>query len=151
MSIERLEAKFREIGLDQSDCSILLAEINFTEDYRKLLSLIYMFGYSFDAHPDILKVCDRYIKAPVPGLTAVCMRVTIDYWGGWQSYIGALKRFLDISIYDEWYDEVVFSASYVNRNQKLPFPIEILERFEELLRHPRASDLGSLISVAQPR
>lgn len=137
------EKKFRSRGLEAADESDLREAILATKDTSRLLSFLYMYGYSYKEDLEVLKICDTYICNPVPGLTAVCMKVAIDYWGRWKSYAYELAAFLDFSKYDLWYDEVIFSSSYVARNTDIQFPPYVVGRFKDLVSNPDAAkELG---------
>jgi hypothetical protein len=137
------ETKFRESKLDTDDCRPLRSLIlENHENFEKLISLIYIFGYSCPEDKEVLHLCDRYMNHPIPGLTAVCMRVAIDYWGHWMDYIHVINNFLDTSIFDVWYDEVLFSASFVKNHDELALPFEIKRKLAALMSDPRAKRLG---------
>jgi hypothetical protein len=140
MSID-FEKKFRTSELDTSDCLLLLQQIEENNSPGKLLSLIYIYGRSCKEHPSIVKLCNNYIENPVPGLTAVCMKVLIDYWGYWQDNFQVLERYLDMDVFDEWYDEVIFSVSYISRNRGMPFPESVLNKFMDIKDDPELSEL----------
>lgn len=141
MSID-YRMKFRLHGpLDKDDEPRIRREIVESRDGSKLLSLIYIYGRSFGENEKILGVCDNLIRNPVPGLTAVCMKVLIDYWNKWEIYTHTLEHFLDMSIFEDWYDEVIFAVSYVNRNRNLPFPPALLDRFSAIKDHPALREL----------
>lgn len=141
MSIKYLESKFHSGGLEKKDCAIILAEIRAAHKYSDMMSLIYMFGYLCDENAEVMQLCDNLICNPVPGLTAVCMRVAIDYWNNWEKYENILKYYLDLSIYEEWYDEVIFTVSFIRRNENLPFSKETIDKLARLIADPRAKDL----------
>lgn len=136
-----LEQKFRTQGLDESDCASLLCQIQTTDDYSKLLSLIYIFGRTCRETVAVADICRFYIANPEPGLTAVCLKVLVDYWGKWEENCAALETYLDMAVFEDWYDEVIFAASYVHRNQNLPFPATIFDRFRAIKDDPALRDV----------
>jgi hypothetical protein len=69
------------------------------------------------------------------------MKVIVDYWGKWEENISALELYLDMSIFEDWYDEVIFAASYVNRNQDLPLPSAIFRKFRAIKDDPELREV----------
>ena len=139
-----LEEKFRSKGLDPEDEPILRNEIIKNNDNpSKLLSFVYIYGYSFAENSDILDICGFYIRHPIPGLTAICMRVAIDYWRK-EKYFSSLEKYLDRDLLDsEWYDEVIFTIGFISRNSEL-FDPSIINRFSVLMSDKRVKSLGIL-------
>lgn len=108
-----IENRFRSGEIGKSDCDALKRIIIGSDDESKLESAIYIFGRSCGFDPEVLAVCKKhFLEQPVPGLTAVCMRTTFDYWGLWEPHRDVLARYLDISFYDSWYDEVLFACRF---------------------------------------
>jgi hypothetical protein len=139
-----LEKKFRNRGLDPEDEPRLRNEILNTKDPAKLLSYIYIYGRSFDEQNQIVRICEHYISKPVPGLTANCMRVVIDYWGRHNQYYHMIEFYLDVDLLDEWYDEIIFSVSFVNRNWTMNMPLGVRKKFEEIIKDPQIVELDIL-------
>jgi hypothetical protein len=40
------------------------------------------------------------------------MRTALDYWDLWEQYAEVLAGYLNIDLYDEWYDEVLFACRF---------------------------------------
>jgi hypothetical protein len=138
------ESKFQNVGLTAEDCPHLLKDIEEAEDDWVRASLIYMYGYSCLPNLKIVSICDRYIVSPIPGVTAVCMRVLIDYWGMWQNYVNELEKYLNLDIFDKWYDEVIFAVGYVSRRGDGMLPKTLLSKLTDINNDPRAKKLGLL-------
>lgn len=141
MSVDWNE-KFESVGLEERDCPGLLDEIERTEDEWQLASLLYIYGYSCRPNLAVTTICDRYIKDPVPGITAVCLRVVADYWSMWPNYLREIGSYLDLDRYDEWYDEVIFAFGFVSRNRAHDFPQEWRDKVAYIKNDPRARALG---------
>lgn len=133
--------KFRSVGLDEADEPEVRQAILETRDGGKLLSYLYIYGYSFNENKEVLKICDYYLGHHVPGLTAVCMRVTIDYWNMVEEYYDILEKFLNADLFEEWYDEIIFAVSFVNRRINIDFPAQILDKFNEAIKNPEINSL----------
>jgi hypothetical protein len=104
-----------------------------------------MYGRSFAENEDVLDKCQKFLMNPVPGLTAVCMMVTIDYWNKYGNYYEVMGGFLDIARFDTWYDEIIFTAGFINRNKEnIRFPTSLLDKFEKMTSDPRFKELDIL-------
>jgi hypothetical protein len=144
MSLD-LEFKFRTKGLDENDEPQVRSKILESKDIGQLLSYIYIYGRSFPEHVDIIKKCNHFILNQIPGLTAVCMKVAIDYWNIHEPYYTALDKFLDLDLFDVWYDEIIFTVSFIDRRKEdIPFPKSLLDRFDKTISDPRAGTLDIL-------
>ncbi len=111
--LKKLESKHRTTGLDENDCALLKEFIVKAQEVSELASALEMYGYWCKFDSTVAHVCKRHIqKTPSPGLTATCLRLVCYYWGMWQLYQGDLIRYLDANIYDDWYNEIVFSIRY---------------------------------------
>jgi hypothetical protein len=127
------EKKFRDSGLVSADEQGLFNKIICSKDAGELLSLIYIYGRSFPKKEKIADLCEYYLGHPIPGLTAVCMRVLIEYWGELEGNINIISKYLDTNLYDIWYDEVIFSVSFVGRHLENPnFDEKIKARYFEV-------------------
>lgn len=143
MSIDWL-AKFEQMGIHEADCPLLFRDIENANDLNAVGVLIYIFGYSCDKDQRILPICDRHIRSPVPGLTAICMRVAIEYWGLLEKYMDVLAKYLDMDLFEEWYDEVIFAAGYVSRLDPTKITPQLADRFQRFTSDPRAKREGLL-------
>lgn len=143
MSVD-FEKKFRSKGLDPIDEPEVRRSILQTNDEIKLLSYIDIYGRSFPEQAQILNLCDYYIKNPVPGLTANCMRVSIDFWNKYSEYYDVLESYLDFSLYEEWYDEIIFVVSFINTRDDIPFPAAVIEKFHLIISEPEIKSLEIL-------
>jgi hypothetical protein len=111
-----IERRFRSRGIDGSDCAELKSIILSSDNESALESAIFIFGRSCPFDVDVLEVCKKYfLEQPVPGLTAVCMRTALDFWGLWKQYPGVLSGYLKVELYGEWYDEVLFASAFCKR------------------------------------
>lgn len=140
----RFEEKFRSKGLDSTDEPEVRRNILETSNETKLLSYIYIYGRSFPEHAAVLGICDYYMREPIPGLTAVCMRVTIDYWNRYSEYLDILEYYLNISLYEEWYDEIIFAVSFINTRKDLQFSPNIAAKFQSIIKEPEIRSLDIL-------
>jgi hypothetical protein len=112
--LTEIEARFREGRIQSSDCQALKTLITNSVDESNLESAIYIFGRSCPLDADVLGVCMFHIlKKPEPGLTAACMRTAFDHWGRWEANKSALAAYIDMSRYDDWYDEVIFASRFL--------------------------------------
>lgn len=136
--LTEIEERFQSIGITPSDCEFLSRLIVQSDEYGELMPAIHMFGYSCEMNNEVLKVCDHFMKDEMtPGLTAVCMKISIEHWCLWSQYMDVIEKFVDLSIYEEWYDEVIFAISFVNRNRDIQFTREIEARLQAAVNHPR--------------
>jgi len=142
MSVD-IERKFKLQGLGQEDEPMLFENIKTTRSGTELLSFIYIYGKSFPENDTISSICDHYIKNPIPGLTAVCMQVMIDFWNHSKKYLDIIEKFLDPDLIEEWYDEIIFSVSYVSNNKSI-LPDKIRNRFDLISRDSTIIELGIL-------
>jgi hypothetical protein len=139
------EYKFRNQGLDNKDEVEVRKKILTSQDSGLLLSYIYIYGRSFPQNVDILNKCNHFIVNQIPGLTAVCMTVLIDYWNKYEAYYDVMYKFLDLNLFDTWYDEIIFTVSFIDRRKEdLLFPKNLLDRFEKTISDPRAESLDIL-------
>lgn len=143
-----LKEKFRLSGLTTEDRAPLFRLITTTEDQEALASLVYIFGRSFPKDDKVAAVCGRFLKDYVPGLTASCMKTLIDFWGLWDSNQSAIAHFLDVDLYELWYDEVIFSANFVSRNRNLPFTRDIVTRYNDLIESPEAKEIVNILKLS---
>lgn len=147
-----IEIRFRAGKIGKSDCDALKSIIVGSDDESTLESAIYIFGRSCKFDPDVLTVCEKhFLEQPVPGLTAVCMRVACDYWGLWEPYQDTLARYLDIGLYDEWYDEVSFACRFcakLSDEQATKFFAPKLTVLLDAARREGVSELVELAAVA---
>src|SRR5688572_11859486 len=147
-----IEKRFRAGKIGKPDCDTLKNIIVGSDDESTLESAIYIFGRSCKFDPEVLIVCEKhFLEQPVPGLTAVCMRVTCDYWELWETYRDALARYLDIGLYDEWYDEVYFACRFCAKlgdEQATKFFAPKLTVLLDAARRDGVSELLELAAVA---
>ena len=137
--------RFEQSQIDKQDCPRLLNDIEKAADNEwKFAELVYYYGYTCPQHPKVVALCETYLKKPIPGVTATCLKVLVDYWCLWERYVVALAAYLDSDKYDEWCDEVIFSANWVSRNLDLPLPSALTDRLMVLKTDPRVRALGFL-------
>lgn len=137
MSI-KWEDKFQTSDFTASDCHKLADEIvEAKDDEDRLLSLIYMFGYSCDEDRRVVSICENYIRNPVPGLTAICLKVMCDYWNHADKLVMEIANYLDLDLFESWYDEVIFSESFVRKSSKNEFPSWVMEKYKCLRKDAR--------------
>lgn len=142
MSID-WDSKFQSVGLTEDDCKGILQTIESGQDAHRLSSLLYMYGYSCKPHLTIIRICDKYIKNPVPGLTAVCLKVLADYWSMWNNYNNEIEGYLNIELFDVWYDEVIFSVNFVIDNaNNFSFPDRWISKAKAIKDDPFLSRQG---------
>lgn len=123
---------FQERKLTESECAQLSKAVIDCDDYQRLLSWVYILGYSCPPNENTVRKLDGLVKHPMPGLTAIAMRVLMDFWGMRQQYLEYLDYFLDPEKFEEWDEEVVFSFNFVDRNLHLEWPSGILEKHREI-------------------
>ena len=144
-----IENRFRAGEIGKSDCDALKSIIVSSDDESTLESALYIFGRSCRFDPKIMAVCKRYfLEQPVPGLTAVCMRITFDCWGLWEPYQEVLARYLDVELYDEWYDEVLFACRFCSRLTIEQATDSFVPKLTALLDAARREGLSELLEVA---
>lgn len=146
-----IESRFRSGSITNSDCDELKAIILSVADESTLESAIYIYGRSCRFDRDVLEVCRRYlVDQPVPGLTAVCMRTALDYWGLWEQYPDVLNAYLNIDLYDEWYDEVLFACRFCSKltaEQSAAYFAPRLARLLDAAKKEAISELAELGSA----
>lgn len=144
-----IENRFRTGDIRKSDCDALRSIIIGSKDESELESAIYIFGRSCSFDSEVYAVCKRYfLEQPVPGLTAVCMRITFDYWGLWEPHREVLTKFLNISLYSEWYDEVLFACRFCTRLTLERVTGFFRPRLTALLDAARREGISELLAVA---
>ena len=139
-----LEDKFRSRGLGPEDRQPLLLCIKTEQDPIRLGSLLYLWGRTFPEEATVRAVCVRYLKQPIPGVTATCLKVLCDFWGLWRDYEEELARYLDPDIYDEWYDEVIVAFSFVSRHP-YGWTAQTLTRYGNVEREAERLELTDLL------
>lgn len=149
MSLSDIEKRFRSGLMTQSDCHALKRIIVAGDHESVLESAIYIYGRSCSFDQDVLDVCERYLSdKPVPGLTAVCMRTVLDYWNLWERYPQALAGYLNIDIYDEWYDEVLFACRFCSKLTAEQATTIFASQLTALLDAARRLGIADLLEVA---
>lgn len=144
-----IENRFRSGEIGKADCDALKSIIIGSEDESKLESAIYIFGRSCELDPEVLAVCKKYfLEQPVPGLTAVCMRTTFDYWGLWRPHQDVLASYLDIDLYDSWYDEVLFACRFCAKLTVEHATELFAPRLTALLDAAHRKDFSELLELA---
>lgn len=116
MSIELILMKMRSgRAIDDNEKRIILEKINHSSDQFLLSELIYEYAYNYKSCDELHDTLEKYATTPVPGLTAVILKVALDIccMGEFENFI---LHYLDYEMMDIWYDEVIFSSSYVMRN-----------------------------------
>jgi hypothetical protein len=113
-----IEEKFRAGVIDKVDRAALKQIIIDTKNESDLESALYIFGRSGPLDPTVLKICIAQIESPKPGLTAVCMRTAFDYWDRWEDHKNILSSYVNIALYAEWYDEVLFASRFCAKLSK---------------------------------
>lgn len=149
MSISDIEERFRSGSITKSDCDVLKGIIVATDDESTLESAIYVYGRSCSFDRDVLEVCKRYlVDHPVPGLTAVCMRTALDYWNLWEQYPEVLAAYLNIDLYDEWYDEVLFACRFCSKLSAEQTTTAFAPRLTALLDAAKREGTSELLQLA---
>jgi hypothetical protein len=117
-SLLAIEAKARSgSSLSEYDKSTLERTIASLNDYIELQSAIYIYGSNFGPSQSVCDRAKRFVLLePVPGLTATCIKVVADFWNSPQDYIEVMNDYVDYDKYDEWYDEVIVSTSFLLRH-----------------------------------
>lgn len=116
------EAKYQlGIPLNASDLFLIKRDIIQSGDTSTLESRIYLFGSSYPKDDEVLESIDHVLFGKgVPGLSAVCLKVATEFWGlADDKYLKLMSAFLDYGLYDDWYDEVIFSAGFAKRHPGL--------------------------------
>ncbi len=139
-----LEDKFRSRGLELADREPLLVCIQTEQDPIKLASFLYMWGYTFPEQPTVRAACVGYLKKPIPGVTATCLKVLCDFWGQWKHYEEELACYLDPDIYSDWYDEVIVAFSFVSRHP-YGWSVQTLARYASVEREAERLGLTDFI------
>ncbi|HEY4070227.1 MAG TPA: hypothetical protein VGM04_01560 [Sphingomicrobium sp.] len=142
ISILELEAKYFGDGLGPEDREPLLQHIRAEGDPIKLAGLLQMWGYWFGEEPELKALCLHHIQRSIPYLTATCLKLLCDHWGDGHDYEDQLARYLDPSIYDDWYDEVIVAYSYVSRHP-YGWSKNTLARFARVEREAKRLELPS--------
>jgi hypothetical protein len=148
--LAEIEKRFRSGKIRNGDCDLLKKIIATSDDESALESAIYIFGRSCNYDPGVLVVCHKYLdEQPIPGLTAVCMRVACDYWNLWEIYKETISRYLDLDLYEEWYDEVLFVCGFClkltnKRNADL-----FCARLDNLMDRARREGVSELVELAR--
>lgn len=144
-----IEERFRSGSITKSDCDALKGIIVASDDESTLESAIYIYGRSCGFDQDVLEICKRYLVAqPVPGLTAVCMRTALDYWGLWEQYPEVLIGYLNIDLYDEWYDEVLFACRFCSKLNTEQAVTVFTPRLTTLLDTAKKEGISELLELA---
>jgi hypothetical protein len=134
--------------MTNSDCDELKAIILSVADESTLESAIYIYGRSCRLDRDVLEICRRYlVDQPVPGLTAVCMRTALDYWGLWEEYPEVLNAYLNIDLYDEWYDEVLFACRFCSELTADQRTTHFASRLADLLDAAKKKGIAELAEL----
>lgn len=106
--------------LTESDKITIEHEVETTDNTSLLQSLIYAYGTTWLGSDTVRRVARKFaIATPVPGLTATCLKVLVDYWCENGACVDALKAYLDYALFDEWADEVIFSGVYFSNISSL--------------------------------
>jgi hypothetical protein len=149
MSIADIEERFRSGSITKSDCEALKRIIVASDDESTLESAIYIYGRSCSFDRDVLEVCKRYlVDQPVPGLTAVCMRTALDDWDLWEQYPEVLTGYLNIDLYDEWYDEVLFACRFCSKLSAEQTTTAFACRLTALLDAAKREGISELLELA---
>jgi hypothetical protein len=146
-----IENKFRSgWPLNQADRDELERIIVSSDDISVLESLIYIYCRTFTYSNDIEKVIDRYVfQQPTPGLTAVCLKSATIFWNIKEKYLSAIEGYIDYSLYDDWYDEVVFCANFFRDEQEWS-SASINSKLDRLVDNATAAGDTDLIHTLRP-
>lgn len=112
--VNKFRAGRENLNLDDES---ILRNIIISENNKNILAeSIYFYSYSFPFNLEVSFFCNKYITNEIyPGLSSVCLKAFLRYWYKIDlEIIEQSRKFLEPSLWSEFYDEIFFLVSFFN-------------------------------------